>query len=238
MRLSPGMRDNIAKKEASQQAPETQVSGAEPKSLHLLMAELKNDQQVLKGFQRREDKIEHKRDVLVPKYRQKVEEYLEGDERFDNPFFGQMIIWLFDIEDLETAIDWCDQAIERGLDTPVNFKRDFATFCADEVLTWSEKMSAQGHSIEPFFSSTFEKVREEWRLNEKLTAKYFKFAGLLLLRDEDGKVKASSVGDVETLEKAQALLTEAANQNIKAGVSSHLDRISQRIRALKEGTNL
>lgn len=229
-------RDAILKKQSGQ--PEAQASGAEPKSLHLLLAELANDEQVLKGFNRIEDKVAHKRDVLVPKYRQAVEEYLASEERFDNPLFAIMVVWLFDIEDLETAIDWCEKAIESGLDTPSRFKRDFATFCADETLSWCERMAAQGHAIEPFFSQVFTKVREEWRINEQLTAKWYKFAGQLLLRDEDGNPLASSVGDIETLEKAKALLVEAENQNPKVGVKTLIEKIDQRIRALKNGVNL
>ncbi|WP_019615101.1 phage terminase small subunit [Psychromonas ossibalaenae] len=215
-----------------------QPCGAEPKSLHLLLAELANDEKELKGFNRLEDKVTHKRDVLVPKYRMAVEQYIASDARFDNPLFAIMIVWLFDIDDLETAINWCDKAIERELDTPQRFKRDFATFCSDEVLKWCERMSAQGHAIEPFFSQVFDKVRTEWRINEQLTAKWYKFAGLQLLRDETGKAKASSVGDIETLEKAKALLIEAENQSPKAQVTTHLDKIEQRMRALIDGTNL
>ncbi|SQD04869.1 putative terminase, endonuclease subunit from bacteriophage origin [Escherichia coli] len=43
-----------------------------------------------------------------------------------------------------------------------------------------------GHSIEPYFSRTFENIREKWRLHEDINAKWFKFAGLYLLRDEKG----------------------------------------------------
>lgn len=114
---------------------------ANPNSLHLLLAELDSDLKVLKTFNRKDEKVIHKREVLVPKYRDAIEAYLAGDEQFDNPLFTQMVIWLFDIEDLDTAIKWCDIAIERGLDTPERFKRDFATFCADEVLAWSERMA-------------------------------------------------------------------------------------------------
>ncbi|SGZ00427.1 Putative phage gene [Moritella viscosa] len=61
---------------------------------------------------------------------------------------------------------------------------------------------------------------------------------MFLLRDENGKPKASSVADVETLKKAKALLQEAENQHAKAQVTTQLDKIDQRIRALVEGTNL
>ncbi len=235
---SPIQKQRLAllKKQSGQS--ETQVSGAEPKSLHLLLAELANDEKVLKGFNRIEDKVAHKREVLVPKYRSAIEEYLESESRFDNPLFAIMVVWLFDIDDLETAIEWCGKAIEHGLDMPQRFKRDFATFCADEVLKWCERMSAQGHAIEPFFSQVFTKVTEEWRINEQLTAKWYKFAGLFLLRDENGKPLASSVGDIETLEKAKVLLIEAGNQSPKAQVKTQVEKIDQRIRAIKDGVNL
>ncbi|GLR75979.1 phage terminase small subunit [Aliivibrio sifiae] len=220
----------------AKETPSMLVSSLEPKSLHLLLIELENDMAVLKSINRIEDKITHKRDVLIPKYRPSIEDYLANKETYDNPLFSQMIIWLFDIEELDTAIEWCDKAIELGVTSP--FNRDLATFCAGHVLEWTHKMSNMGHSIDPYFSQTFKKVREKWRLSERLTCQYFKFAGLFLLRDKDGHPRASSVGDVETLEKAHALLTEADNIYGKAKVKTVLDNINQRIRALKEGVNL
>jgi hypothetical protein len=152
------LRQEALAKQQKQSAPEKQFV-ANPNSLHLLLAELESDLKVLKTFNRKDEKVNHKREILVPKYREAIEAYLAGDEQFDNPLFTQMVIWLFDIEDLETAIKWCDIAIERGLDTPERFKRDFATFCADEVLAWSERMADKGQSIEPYFSQVFELLR-------------------------------------------------------------------------------
>ncbi|CDT98592.1 putative phage gene [Vibrio coralliirubri] len=218
---------------------------AKPNSLHLLLAELETDLKVLSGFNRIDEKVNHKRDVLVPKYREAIEEYLAGDEQFDNPLFTQMVIWLFDIDDLETAIKWCDIAIERGLDTPERFKRDFATFCADEVLKWSERMASHGHAIEPFFSHVFANLvpdengeKPKWAITEKLSAKWFKFAGLYLLRNEQGDVHAGSVGDTETLEKAKNFLLKAQDEHPAIGVKTMIDKIDQRIRALESGDNL
>ena len=228
-------RQQIIEKEERQQG-ENVI--ANPNSLHLLLAELETDLKVLKNFNRTDEKVEHKRDVLVPKYRTAVEDYLAGDEQFDNPLFAQMVIWLFDIEDLDTAIEWCGIAIERGLDTPERFKRDFATFCADEVLAWSERMTEQCHSIEPYFSQVFEKVRNEWSINEKPTAKWLKFAGLNLIRNDKGKPHAASVGNVETLQKAKVFLEEAHEQYAAIGVGTMIDNIDQRIRALESGNNL
>ena len=229
-------RQQIIEKELQQHERSNVV--ANPNSLHLLLAELDTDLKILKSFNRKDEKVEYKREVLVPKYREAVEEYLAGDEQFDNPLFAQMVIWLFDIEDLDTAIKWCDIAIERGLDTPERFKRDFATFCADEVLAWADRMAEKAHAIEPYFSQVFEKVRSEWSINEKLTAKWLKFAGLHLLRNDKGKPHAASIGDIETLKKARDLLTEAHEQYVAIGVGTMVDNIDQRIRAIKDGKNL
>jgi len=221
---------------AKQQSRSLRVSSAseEPKSLHLILHELDSDLKELKTFNRIEDKVKHKREQLIPKFKSYIEEYLASGEQYDNPLFAQMVIWLFDVEDLETAIEWCQTAIDRELDTPERFKRDFATFCADEVLAWSERMAAQGHSVEPYFSQVFIKVREEWRINEKLTAKWFKFAGLHLLRDKDGQPRPTAVGDIQILESAVALLGEANTQYPKVGVSSMIEKTHARIRAIKE----
>ena len=231
-------RDAQLKQLQKQQAP-TQVftaTGEQPQSLHLLLNELDNDLKRLKTLTRIDDKNALKRDELIPKYRESVEEYLESDDLFKNSLFSYMVIWMFDTQELETAIAWCDIAIENNFESP--FKSDFSHICADQVLAWSETMSAEGHSIEPYFSEVFEKVKTEWRINEKLTAKYYKFAGLFLLRDENGKPMASSVGDVETLEKSLELLQEAEKQNPKVGVTTHIDKIGQRIRAIQDGTNI
>lgn len=221
---------------AKQQSRSSSVSTAseEPKSLHLLLHELDSDLKELKTFNRIEDKVKHKREHLIPKFKPYIEEYLASGEQYDNPLFAQMVIWLFDVEDLETAIEWCQTAIDRELDTPERFKRDFATFCADEVLAWSERMAAQGHSVEPYFSQVFIKVREEWRINEKLTAKWFKFAGLHLLRDKDGQPRPTAVGNIQVLESAVELLGEANKQYPKVGVSSMIEKTHARIRAIKE----
>jgi hypothetical protein len=228
-------RDARLKKQAVAKKT-TVVMGEQPQSLHLLLNEMDNDLKRLKALTRMDDKIALKRDELVPKYRQSVKEYLDSDSQFKNQLFSHMVVWMFDIEELDTAIAWCDIAIEKGFESP--FKRDFSTFCADQVLAWSERMSTAGHDIEPYFSQVFNKVKDDWRINEQLTAKYFKFAGLFLLRDEHGKALASSVGDVKQLETSLALLQEAEKQYQKIGVTTHIDKIEQRIRALKDGINL
>lgn len=229
-------RDALLKKSIKLSESTSVKTGEQPDSLHLLLGEMDNDIKRLKELDRIDDRNDLKRDELIPKYRASVEEYLKNETPFKNSLFSNMVVWMFDIEELDTAIAWCDIAIEQGFESP--FKRDFQHFCADSVLAWADKMIANGHSVEPYFSTVFNKVVNEWRINERLTSKYLKFAGLMLMRDETGKPLASQVGDIEVLKKALTYLQEAEHQYSKAGVGTHIEKVLQRIRALEDGTNL
>lgn len=179
---------------------------ASPVSFHLQMLELEKDVAMLRSVQRTEDRIELKRDVLLPRWMPTVEAYLAGDTRFANPAPVYCVIWLFDTGEMGKALDWADVAISESRATPENFKSNLPAFVADTVLEWAIMQAEAGHSIEPYFSRTFENIREKWRLHEDINAKWFKFAGLYLLRDEKGQPRATAVDDVNTLEQADALL--------------------------------
>lgn len=68
-----------------------------------------------------------------------------------------------------------------------------------------------------------------------MTAKWFKFAGLQLLRGEDGQKTAAGVDDVETLQKADQLLATAEQHYLKIGVKTQRQTIAARIRKLTQG---
>lgn len=230
-------RKQMLEKQANQSASEM-ISGADTESLHIKLIDFEEDRKYLKQLNAIEDKVKHKREVLVPKYKPYVEAYLAKGEVFENPIFTNMVIWLFDVNDMETAIDWCLKAIELDLPTPDNFRRDRPTVCADSVLEWAEKESGRGHSIEPYFSKVFEKVEKEWRLHEEVHAKWYRFAGLYLIRNEEGQPQPTAIGCLETLEKALVLLQHAHDKYDKVGVKTKIGQIEQRIRAIKDNKNL
>ncbi|MEN3159581.1 phage terminase small subunit [Alkalimonas sp. NCh-2] len=210
------------------------------------LIELEADLKRLKAFDRRADKIAHKRDVLLPKWLPIVEEYLKnrkgkGNEKIkdatviDHPIFAYCIVWLFDIGDLSRAIDYGFTAIEIGQPMAGAIKRKWPGFIADTVFDWAETQAEQGNSIEPYFGTVFERVTGKWKLPEPVTAKYYKFAGLALLRAENGKVTPSHIGDAERLKKADQLLEKAANLHKHAQVKTVRNKIAMRLRALEEG---
>lgn len=207
---------------------------ASPVSFHLQMLELERDVARLRSLPRTEDRVEMKRDVLLPRWMPTVEAYLAGDTRFANPALVYCVIWLFDTGEMGQALEWADVAITEQQATPENFKSTLPAFVADTVLEWATNEAAAGRSIEPYFSRTFENIREKWRLHEDINAKWYKFAGLYLLRDNKGQPRATAVDDVSTLEQADALLAQAAAYNKNAGVKTMRDKIRARIASLTE----
>ncbi|WP_187985117.1 terminase endonuclease subunit [Vibrio metschnikovii] len=208
-------------------------------SLHLRLIEFENDKKVLKGFVQIAEKINHKREVLIPKYKPVADQYLAAGEKYQNPIFTDLIIWLFDVGDLETAVEWLFKAIELDLPTPENFKRSsWAIVCADFVLEWAERQLANGYSVEPYFSRVFEKIEKEWKVPEVVEAKWYKFAGYGLLLNEKGEPKPSQVADAERLEQAKRFLEIAHEKHDKVGVKTKINQIEMRLNALSEGKNL
>ncbi|HAS0583520.1 TPA: terminase, partial [Salmonella enterica subsp. enterica] len=118
---------------------------------------------------------------------------------------------------------------------PEQLRSNFPTFVADTMLAWAQESAGRGESIEPYFSRTFERVAGVWRLHEQVTAKWYKFAGLELLRNEDGQQTAAGVDDIETLEKADQLLAIAEKYYSKIGVRTARQTIAARIRRLENG---
>ncbi|MBE5254164.1 phage terminase small subunit [Mixta mediterraneensis] len=230
MRLSPAQRHSQRIAMQQQLARLEAINTAD--SLHMQIQEIEADVVRLRSLDMTADRVEMKRDVLLPKWLPTVESYLELGKVYANPVFAWCVIWLFDVGQFDQALDWADIAVEQQQETPGNFRTRFPAFVADQMLEWAEQASQAGEGLEPYFSRTFENVTQRWRLHEEITAKWFKFAGLLLLRDESGQARAAASDSVETLSEADRLLAAAEAKYHRAGVSTMRKTIAARIRAL------
>lgn len=178
--------------------------------------------------------------MLLPKWLPIVTEYLtqlnattDKDKLHDNPIFAYCTIWLFDVGDLDQAISHAFKAIELGQPMAGSIRRQWPGFIADTVFDWATLQAENGHSIEPYFSRVFKRVVNDWKLPEPVTAKFYKFAGLALLRTTNGDVKPTQVGDIERLQQADGLLEKAASLHRHAQVKTVRNQIEMRIRALE-----
>lgn len=158
MALSPAQRHSqrIA---MEQKLKHSQALGT-TESMHLLVRALEKDVEHARTLLTIADRIEFKRDVLLPRWVPTVEAYLESNQVYANPVFAWCVIWLFDVGDLDKALDWADIAISQQQATPDRLRSNFPTFVADTMLAWAQETAGRGESIEPYFSRTFERVAD------------------------------------------------------------------------------
>lgn len=232
MHLSPAQRHS-ARIEAErllrqQQSLETEIS------LHIQIVALEKDVAAAAAIKSRAERVEFKRDVLLPRWIPTAQSWLEGGSVQQNPVFAWCVIWLFDTGQFDQALDWTDVAIQRKQETPAVFGSSFPVFVADTVLSWAEEEAVEGNDVEPYFSRTLGNVMQNWNVYEVIKAKYLKFSGLHLLRDENGEPRAAATEDKEVLLRAKELLELAKGFDPKCGVGTMLQRIAARLRALEK----
>lgn len=232
MQLSPAQRHS-ARIEAERLLRQQQSLDSET-SLHVQIAALEKDVAAAAAISNRAERMEFKRDVLLPRWMPTAQTWLESDSTHQNPVFAWCVVWLFDTGQFDQALDWADVAIERGQETPAAFGSAFPVFVADTVLAWAETEASQGQDVEPYFSRTLGNVMQHWNVYEVIKAKYVKFAGLHLLRDENGEPRAAATEDRDVLLRAKDLLEQAKGFDPKCGVGTMLQRIAARLRALEK----
>lgn len=231
--LSPMQRHRFKVETLNEMQPKDAIHSSSL-SLHVLNEALKKDVKHLRSLPTIKERIEEKRNVLLPRWQHYAQSYLDQGEVYRNPIFSYCIIWLFDVGEFDLAIKWAFIAIKQNQPTPENIKSYFPAFVADQVYAWSEQQAEKGNAIEPYFSMIFNKVAYEWRIHEKIKSKWFKFAGLFVLRDEKGQPRATAVDDIEVLEKADQLLAQAEALHVHAQVKTMRASIASRIRALSD----
>ncbi|MEB7742769.1 phage terminase small subunit, partial [Escherichia coli] len=106
-------------------------------SFHLLRAELERDVARLRSIPVRGERLEFKRDILLPRWLPVAENYLADGRQYTCPVLVYCIIWLFDTGELSRALDWADTAISEGQPMPENFRSTLPAFVADTVLQWA-----------------------------------------------------------------------------------------------------
>lgn len=226
-------RNWLEKQRVQQAAKHPDLLRAED-SMHIKLAALDIDVKKLRSLTRMADRIDMKRDELLPRWEPVAREYVESGKAYPNPILVYCIIWLIDVKWFDTALAWADLAIEQGQEMPPNIKSKMPAFIAASIYDWAEMEAEAGRTVEPYFQQVFDRVAHHWRLHERIASKYYRFAALWLLRDEDGKPRASSITDVALLEKADRLLAKASELHPKIQVKTMRQRIAARIRALTD----
>ncbi|MHC8315711.1 phage terminase small subunit [Pseudomonas sp. LB3P31] len=126
-----------------------------------------------------------KRDELLPKYLDYVQRYRDSGLSFPNSVVMQVLVWLFDTEQFEAGFDLAGFAMEQGQAMPERFKRNVQTFVADAVIDWAEAEYKAKRSPEPYLTNLLPLVDGEWKLFDRIPARYHKQIGILALDQRD-----------------------------------------------------
>ncbi|ENZ5957076.1 phage terminase small subunit, partial [Salmonella enterica subsp. enterica serovar Newport] len=108
MQLSPAQRHSA--RIAAERLLRQQQSLDSETSLHVQIAALEKDVEAAAAISNRAERMEFKRDVLLPRWMPTAQTWLESDSMHQNPVFAWCVIWLFDTGQFDQALDWADAA--------------------------------------------------------------------------------------------------------------------------------
>lgn len=155
------------------------------KHLQLMMDALNVDLERISSIDNHELRRQLKRDELLPKYLAYVQRYRDSELSFPNPVMMQVLVWLFDTAQFGAGLELANFALSQGQELPERFKRNVQTFVADEVIDWAESEYKAKRSPEPYLSDLLPLVDGEWKLFERIPARYHKQIGILALDQRD-----------------------------------------------------
>lgn len=119
-----------------------------------------------------EDKAKLKAE-LINNYLPFVKNYIEQGHNYPNSIAVQVMIWLFDIGDIENALA-LGLALNRmpKQELPERFKRDLPTYLADEIYDWANAQLKAKQSASPYLDQFVAVViAEKWDLHPAVMSK-------------------------------------------------------------------
>lgn len=174
------------------------------KHLKLMEASLDEDLARLKAIPSLAGKQDLKRTELLPKYQDYIQRYIQSGQVMQNRVLVQVVVWLFDTNQFDDALELAEIAMTQGQLMPERFKRrDIQTFVADAVGDWAYAEYDAGRSPEPYLSNLLPRVDGEWSLPEQIPSKFHKLIGIRAMDDQQWAVA------LKHLERATELYPQA-----------------------------
>lgn len=140
--------------------------------LNQLQAAMETDLGRLANIPDIEDKAKLKVD-LIKNYLPFVKDYIEKGHNYPNSIAVQVMVWLFDIGDIENALS-LGLALNRMPKQimPERFRRDLPTYIADEVYEWANAQFKAEQSASPYLDQFVAvTVNEKWDLHPLVLSK-------------------------------------------------------------------
>ena len=125
----------------------------------------------LSELPRGSERTERKRALLL-EFLPVVEKYVVTGEEYRNPVLTQLMVWAFDVGDIDQAMRLARVAIAQNQPMPERYKRDVRTAVADLVMDWVESRGEQ--PVEPYFSEVYRAIFPEepdvigWQIHDEI----------------------------------------------------------------------
>jgi len=163
-----------------------------------LQAAMQVDIARLKAEKKLEDKVRIKSELL-PNYFSFVNDYVEQGYDYPCDVAVQVMVWMFDVGDIEAALTLGLHLIAIGNQKlPKQFNRDIPTFIADAMYDWANEQLKNEQTASPYldlFTSMAEK--SDWDLHPAVISKNLVMMAKHKFREGDFKMCVKFCEDAE-----------------------------------------
>lgn len=213
-------RKHYQRKTAAKQSGEPSADNlASGDQYELMSAALWEARRTLKNIKSIEQKIEKKRELL-PQFSAYVSGVLEADGGAQDDVLMTIMVWLFDIGEIGSALHIAGYALKHKLATPDRYERDTASLVAeqtaDEALNLLEKEGTDVPSMIAALQQADE-LTADADMHDQIRAKLHKALGY-------------SLREAGNLEAGIRHLKRALELNDRAGVKKDIERLESAIK--------
>lgn len=180
----------------------------------LVKTSFKDDFKLLKKLKTIEEKIEFKRDSLVPRYVEVALAMVEKNDVGDESLLFNVALWCLDIGDIENATKLVIFLLANDVETPHWFKTDAATFFAGEFVEWVSPKTKLGQSAQPYVDAWI-KAYSELNEDQQDKLQILKHGALLVQAGKQAHL-------ANQFDDAVALYQQADKINPRCGVKTVL----------------
>lgn len=87
-----------------------------------------------------------------------IDEAIVKKTEYSDDILVRLMIWLFNAEVIDKAIDLALLVIEQGKQMPANFSNNVQNFVCDQVYDWAAKLYEKKESATPYIQAVTEKI--------------------------------------------------------------------------------
>ncbi|MFW2151850.1 phage terminase small subunit [Acinetobacter gyllenbergii] len=152
----------------------------------LQLAELKNDQNLLRNVKSEIERGEHKA-TLIPKYMPYVNGVLSVEDRAPNlqdHVVTTIMLWCFDAKQFEDGLRIAEYALKHGLSMPDTFSRDTAAIVAEEIGNAAKSAFDSGEIFDLSILEKANNITATFSMHDQIRAKLYVAIGRSFLQME------------------------------------------------------